>query len=358
MSAPGSSLEAFYRRRLPDGSGASGPARLLQDALAESVDRPMPPTAWRFRRPSLCHDGTPVVYSIKLRPGAPAAGYRVLVEPGDPRTGVAEQIDLTLALTGRLLAELGWVAARPGVDALVRAALPTHRDDRDRLWGGLWLGAAVGERADRPELRLYVNLRHGEPVARWQRVADILAPHADPRLERPVSAWITRSAPAAVPVGLALAVREGSLAALRVYLGHHRPTLDSLAAVALVPRRSPALNRWLRGFEERFGALPPQAATSGHDFVFRDGRLQELGRAKIDLCCQLLGAAERPRLDRWLRGLPSALLGSGDALLGRFREDLREVFGGSTTEFLSAGFSGGALDHLTVYERPVWPPLD
>lgn len=343
------SLDAFFWRRVGGDAAAHlcPLGRLLQRELAQAIV-PVPGSTVARRRPSMCHDGTPVVYSLKLG-GANAPPYRILVEPGGLGITVAEQIAFSLQVTDRILGLLSWRDAASALNAVTTRVFPPQASAVNSWWGGIWLGAAIGPGV--AELRLYLNLRHGDAAHRWQRVADVVARFGDASLERPLRAWMRRTHAHAIPVGLGIVVSGGRLRGIRVYVGLHKPAAESLlAAVAPTsPRAEQELTAVCRGFNERFGGFAPQSVTVGYDFLLDEaGVLQPaIARTKVDLCCQLIAPSRRAALDPWIRGL---LADRGQAL-DSFQADLTACFGGFKTEFVSLGFRPD-LDHVTVYCRP------
>ncbi|HEX7181042.1 MAG TPA: hypothetical protein VF756_04310 [Thermoanaerobaculia bacterium] len=351
-----SGLEAFFRRRTSAAPEAAWlrPGCLLHQALARSITEiPAAPVA--RRRPSMCHDGTPVVYSLKLHRGSVGAappGFRMLVEPGGVGIPVSRQIAFSLRVVQELIDQLAWQAAAGDLNEITELIFPAEAEIVDAWWGGVWLGASVGPPA--PELRLYLNLRHGDAPARWQRLADVLGHFGGPSLTRVFGDWIAAVHPHGIPVGLGIVIAGGRLAALRAYAGLHQPSLDSLSAV-LGPRRDaagPALDDLCRGFAA-LGGFRPQSVTVGFDFIRdRSGVLRpEIARTKVDASCQLVEPSGRAALAPWIRELLSGW-GLDPRPLDLFEEDLRTCWGACETEFLSVGFRDG-VDHATVYSRPV-----
>lgn len=370
MSSIARSAQGFFDACC-GGQAAAPSGRRLHAALLDAVDDPTEP--WQ-RRPSLCHDGTPVVYSYKS--GGQGGGLRILVEPGARSAPVSRQIDDALRTSQALCALIDGEHVAALLQETATAALPPTTDERDRLWGGVWLGAVIG--AAKAELRIYVNLRHGAPLERWQRVADLLAPLAPKQLEPQVARWMQSLSPHALPVGLGLAVRGGRLLALRIYTGHATPTRASLIQSCRVEAEAASvLEQVVADFEQRFGALRPQSVTTGHDFVLdQASRIVDLGRCKVDLSCQAVPADQRCALEAWVqrtfgelsappftaiddrrRSTPAEIAARAASsppawTLDRFTAALHTHWGGSTTEFLSLGFAGDALSHTTVYAKP------
>src|SRR5690349_5514100 len=105
-------LEAFLDRRLAATSGdlcAGKVEPTLMRALTASIGATTTPAAWQ-RRPSLCHDGMPILLSLKLSHTRNDA-LRLLVEPGSLTMTVAQQIAFSLTTLDRLLGLLSWRSA-------------------------------------------------------------------------------------------------------------------------------------------------------------------------------------------------------------------------------------------------------
>src|SRR5262245_3015225 len=147
-------FEGDFRRAF-EGIGAdpAGRSRDVVRILAEAaLDVPHEPAA---REPALFEDGTPIGFSLQLDGGAPAS-FRLLVEPGGLAIGLAEQIDRSLAVLGRILAALGWTESARDLNRIARGVYPSDPADLATWWGGMWLGIAAGAEFD---LRVYMNLR-------------------------------------------------------------------------------------------------------------------------------------------------------------------------------------------------------
>lgn len=351
-------FRAFYAER-GGPEQVDHPARRLHEVLVDGVLETA--AGERQRRPSLAHDGTPVVYSLKLRRSGPEP-LRVLVEPGGLALSVSSQIDHALALVQTALAELGWLDAASDITRAVRCVLPSDRAVANGLWGGIWLGAVISDADTTPELRLYLNLRHGSVLDRWRRVAELLALWTTEPLSPAIRGWLERTALLAIPVGVGLVVADGRLRGVRVYAGVCHPTSAVLAQLAGAPDDAcgaavDAIADSLRSFERHFGTPGSQRATAGFDFVRTDdGELaQALARAKVDLCCQHFEQDREPRLAEWARGA-AARLGLDAGPLETFRRHLTTCWGGWRSDFYSLG-QGSSGPHLTAYARPSYPPV-
>jgi hypothetical protein len=304
------------------------------------------------RRPSLCHDGTPVVYSQEVRAGSRRSGFRLLSEPGGVGRTVPQQVDFTLGLVDRLLGDLEWRHAAADLNAIASAVLPADPTALGNWWGGVWLGLAQSDQ--HLDLRLYFNLRHGSLTARWQRVAAALGHFADDRLEKPLQALADGTAPHALPVGLGVVVRDGCVPVLRVYCGVHEPRIASLEALA--PESGAPARATLALVVDRLGGphggFPAQSVTFGYDFVREASGLlrPEVARTKIDLSCQWLVPRDRSTFLE-----EAALLARDFSLdtgpLDRFAHDLEDCFGGFAPEYVSFTL-GDPPPAMTLYAKP------
>ncbi len=325
---------------------------MQQAVIAAAVD---PVTTPVRRRPSLCHDGTAVVYSQDAAAPAHQPGFRVLTEPGGVARTVPEQIDFSLALVDRLLVALDWRDAVPDLNAIATALLPRDAHELGGWWGGVWLG--VCQTADHLDLRLYLNLRHGPLLARWQRLAAMLGGFGDDRLEAPLQALADRTMAHAIPVGLGVVVRDGRVPVLRLYLGAHRPRGATLAA--MLPPTDRAGGEMAAALSERLGGrrgLPSQSVTCGYDFL-RDASgviRPEIARVKIDVSCQWLPAPARAAfLGRAISFAHE--VGVDTAACDGFLRDLRECFGGFSPEYVSFTL-GHPTRAMTLYAKPAAGP--
>ncbi|MBJ7518106.1 MAG: hypothetical protein JHC84_00300 [Solirubrobacteraceae bacterium] len=347
LGAPAGRLAA----RWADRAGAVDPdALVLHDALlAAALDVPAGPAV---RRPSMCHDGTPVTYSAALDAAGPASPLRLLVEPGGCAVAVPEQLEGTLGLLRGLLRERGWDAARAHLDRVCDAVLPAQRERTGSWWGGAWLGL-VAEPGAPTQLRCYLNLRWGSPQARWQRALDAICGAADATLTPTLDGLLRTCAPIGVPVGLGLAFAAGDLRALRLYVGVHEPARCGLAA--LLPPELSHQQEVARRFgvlaTQRLGPPPAQGVTAGYDLVLRDGVVQPgVARCKVDLSCQPLDGPGRVQAELVAREFAAAL-GLDGGELDRFEADLEDAYGGSTLEFVSLGIRPDRTG-MSAYVKP------
>jgi len=348
MTAPPfAQLDGFFSDQL--GAPAHA-ARVLHHALTRSIA--CCPHDQAIRRPSMCHDGTPVVYSVKLGASVRDA-YRLLVEPGSLGHGVGRQVARSLSIADRVLEQLGWQAAVPVINTVAGCVFAGQEAVVERWWGGVWLGASIpSDGGDRPELRLYLNLRNGPACDRWQRLAALFR-----RLEcgdgsGRACAWIDAMMPAATPVGLAMVVSDGCVRGLRVYTVIHFDALGRLALAARAPDRHRALlQRFCTGFAQRFGAI--ERMTVGTDFALSGRGLEaSVARIKVDLCCQLIAAERRSGVQHWVEEQLAALRIDARPLR-RFVDRLRAHWHHADIEFVGLAVKDG-MPEVTVYAKPAF----
>ena len=332
-------------------------ACLLHDALLRAaID--FPPADAQRRRASLCLDGTPIVYSLKLRPEADQSRqkaddqtFRMLVEPGGLGITVAEQIDSSLRTVDALLHELGWQSPVDDLNEVIRCIFPRRASELSHWCGGIWLGMDFAPRWI--ELRLYCNLRYGSELARWQRLADVLSCFGDPSLAGPLKSLIERVSPYAVPVGLCLVVSQ-QLRGFRLYAGIHEPSLPIIMQAWPDQPQTAAdtLCFFCKAFTRACGPFARQSVTFGFDFLLGQNGLihPRISRTKIDFSCQVISGETMHLLLPLLRDLLDTWHMSF-AKLDMFLNDLMVCFGGSSLEHVSLGF-GEKLDHVTVYAKP------
>ncbi|HEY8704307.1 MAG TPA: hypothetical protein VIL98_06110 [Gaiellaceae bacterium] len=294
------------------------------------------PTGPPRRLPFVALDGTPLVYSATTSGDA----FRLLAEPGALDRDVPSQVDFALSTLDALVGILGWRGAAADVDTVVRAALPPTAEEARTLRGGVGLGLAADAKGI--ELRVYLDLRGGNPVARWQRVADALAPFGDRESEASFASLLVRAAPRAVPVGLAAVLADNALRGLRVYVGVDRHAVDDLAALTELPRSA------IEPFAATLGPFGPQRVIAAFDFALEDSLLRTASpRTKID-ACRLGVEAQKARAE--IAALAGAYAVDA-APLQRLVADLDETFGESTIQYLGVGRRRDVTE-LAVYVEP------
>ena len=324
----------FLRRRCgsePDPLVADLHTRLVDGALDE-------PDAPVRRAATISLDGTPIVYSCSV--GAEPLPLRLLVEPGGLARNTAEQVDFARGLLDELLERAGWPAAAEPVDVVAGAVLPRDREALRALDGGIWLGLAAGAHL---ELRVYLSLRGGDALGRWQRVADALGPFGDTRARDTFVSLLERVAPHAVPVGLGAVLAGGRLRGMRLYVSLPHPDRRTLRLMA-----GPGCDAAVDRLDDELGPFPAHSVTAGFDFAVRDGAIVPgLGRTKLDAACPI-GSPEpiAASLERLAGGC-----GFSARALRVFLEDLRACFSGSLLQYASVGLRSGPL-HVTGYAQP------
>lgn len=304
------------------------------------------------RRSSISVDGTPIVHSLKMTPGDGPPAYRFLCEPGGLSRSVREQIRYSLATVETIAGQLGWTAATAAFASIVERAVPPVPQELSDWHGGIWLGAALSP--GRTELRAYVNLRHGEILARWQRVADLMAPFATPRTTSAVRRWMQDAGRVAIPVGVGVVMTASGLRALRFYLGVEYPGIDTIRLALGDAFNGPheALGRFCDAFVERYGMFQRQSVTLAYDFVVcPDGWLEaDISRAKVDVSFGHIKADCEPHL--FIADQVEQVVAGASVRWHAFRDQMNDVYGGSGVEYLSLAAHAGGLDEATVYVRP------
>lgn len=335
---------------LEETAALSPQARSVYRRLIDSTGHPRGAGIPR-RRPALTLDGTPVVFSIDITGGEQHCVPRVLVEPGALTLCVSEQLVWSRTVLDDLCLSLGWGCAEGLVGPTWDRVIPASSELANSLWGGALLGAAPA--GHESEVRVYLNLRHGDVRSRWQRVADALCVHADESLVDPFRRLVERTGRRGTPVGLGCVLRSGRLSGLRCYAGLAEPASETIidaCALAVDPPRD-ELEFLCGTFHESFGAFRSQAVTVSHDFRLDAAGLlrAEPVRYKIDVSCQLL-AADRGHVLAWL----DRLVGAWDLQpepLEQLVDRLDEFFGGAAVDYVSVSFVPEAAK-ATVYLKP------
>lgn len=351
-------LAAYLDRRMPpaaSGHDAGEPGQVLLRGLAASILPSGPESEWK-RRPSLCHDGTPIVLSQKIE-RARSDALRLLIEPGSLTMTVAEQITFSLRTLDHLLGQLGWRSAADDINTITAAVLPTDPGMTAEWWGGIWLGADVSLAADEPrppaELRIYLNLRHGDAASRWLRVAELLSCFSGSAPNAAIGAWLARLRPHTTPVGLGAVVIGGRVRGIRIYVvaRYDAPMLGSLCQ-PISPAGAHALREAHSTFVSEFGSPVSQTVTLGYDFVRDDAGafLPYIGRVKMELSCEGVARDRQAAIVPWLERCLADWSLEVDPLRGFF-DEMREAWGGCDVQHVSLGFTPDP-EHITVYVRP------
>lgn len=306
------------------------------------------------RRASISVDGTPVVYSVQLTPSGDRPSFRILCEPGGLGITVQEQIDHSRRILQALTKRLGWYSAQSVVDEILAHVIPNDPAALSDWWGGLWVGAAM--RSDVAELRVYANLRYGELIARWQRVADLLAPFADERLLPTVHEWMDTAGRVATPVGVGVVLTSSGVPVVRVYLGVERPGMDAIR-IARGHRfhgSDAPMTEFCEAYVTTYGPFCRQSMTLGYDFFREPGGLfqPEIARFKVDVAFGHIRTTVHPSPDTFIFEQIMCIFPDAAGSYLAFRDDLAVCFGGSDIEYLSLSTRGDCLSEMTVYVRP------
>lgn len=328
-------------------SSSSQSLQLWQSLLQPTFN--IPPVTTPLRAASICMDGTPVVFSVKLTHEQEAPAFRVLVEPGGTGISVPQQINCSLKTADELLQIMGWQQAADQVNRIIREVFPSNSTELENWWGGIWLGTSIA--ANQTELRLYLNLRHGNKLQRWQRVANVLTEFSDDNIGPVLEKLILQTSPDAIPVGLGIVINK-TVRGIRLYAGMQDPNensiMDCISGDASLVRDD--IHWFCQQINRQFGAFTSQSVTLGYDFhLDKTGMLQPLiSRTKIDVACQRFAKAEGflPFLHQLVQTFQF-----DNSHLPSFLTDLRHCFSGCDVEYISLGVDGG-IDHLTVYAKP------
>lgn len=358
-----STLNSFYQRRIAlvetstvhhsyTSTDNSSRQPSKSEQLWQSLLKPtyhIPHATTPLRAASICTDGTPVVFSVKLTREQLAPAFRVLVEPGGTGITVPQQVNCSLRAADELLQIMGWQQAAEQVNRIIHHVFPAESSELENWWGGIWLGTSISE--SHTELRMYLNLRHGNAFRRWQRVADVLSEFSDESIAPVLEKLITQTSPHAVPVGLGIVISK-TVRGIRLYTGMQEPDeksiLDCISGDASLVRED--VEWFCKAIHEQFGPFARQSITLGYDFhLDKSGILQPLiSRTKIDVACQRFAKAEG--FINFLHQLVQQFQ-FDNSQLPSFLTDLNEHFNGCDVEYISLGIDGG-IDHLTVYAKP------
>jgi hypothetical protein len=327
-----SGIPGSYTVATGGGISSSQSDQLWQSLLQPTFN--IPPVTTPLRAASICMDGTPVVFSVKLTHEQEAPAFRVLVEPGGTGITVPQQVSCSLKAADELLQIMGWQQAAEQVNSIIREVFPSNSAELENWWGGIWLGTSIAE--SHTELRLYLNLRHGNMLQRWQRVVNVLTIFSDESIGPVLEKLILQSSPHAI----------------RLYGGMQDPNenriMDCISGNASLVKDE--IHWFCQQIEQQFGSFTRQSVTLGYDFhLDKTGILQPLiSRTKIDVACQRFAKAEGflPFLHQLVQRFQF-----DNSHLPSFLADLRYSFSGYDVEYISLGVDDG-IDHLTVYAKP------
>ena len=343
--------EAYFARWSDRASYIPHGTERAYGRLIESVVA-VPDYTVPLRRPSMCHDGTPVVFSATLDSSG-GAPIRVLVEPGGIGVDLPTQINCALGVLDAILTDLEWGRASDQVNVITPLVFPRCASATRNWWGGIWLGLVSD--TDGLQIRFYLNFRWGDHRVRWQRAVDVICAFSTDEMTPVLRDLYSRTASVAIPVGMGVGISGGAVRVLRLYLGVHRPMVATLCNF-LPPRltsSSHEVELLCRRYSARFGEFGPQTFTLAYDFLLDGGGclVSDVARVKLDVCCQVLAAYQRHQAKDLVRDLARHL--NFDVTgFERFDSDLHEVFGGSVVEFVSLGLRQPEVS-LTVYAKPL-----
>lgn len=331
------------------GTSLSGddPGLIILRELTESV-LPSGKNQTKNRRPSISDDGTPFVFSWKAH-HVLEKSLRVLVEPGTLKMTIAEQIAYSLTKLDRLLGLLDWRTAANEINILTGQVFPENSSETVGWRGGIWLGVDIKPKVSEVELRIYLNLRHGEPEERWQRLHRLLYRFSSPKIDPFLLDWENRLSPLAVPVGLGIVVANGNVKGVRTYLSIANPTIETIrnSIMYIQEKNWEPLYKVYNDYISRFGRISQHGITVGYDFV---PEARKPGRIKVDICCHLISHEQKHLLEPWIEQLLTQWLFK-PSLFQYFRQNIHRFWNESTIQFLSLGFCH-KLEHMTIYVLP------
>lgn len=232
--------------------------------------------------------------------------------------------------------------------------IPTDPYKLTSWWGGIWLGASI--QPDQNQLRVYINLRHGDVISRWQRIANLLAPFADQRLVPVVREWMESAAGVTIPVGVGAVLTNHGLPVVRIYLGVERPGILAIRAARGSSFAGPdnILERFCASYVAAYGPFHQQSMTFGYDFARdSDGLIKPcISRFKVDTSFgHIASYATIPPADFISRQIELAFL-EKQPEWEFFQNSLAECFGGSSIEYVSLSTQHNRLSDMTIYARP------
>jgi hypothetical protein len=354
VSSSRARLEAYLSHRLARSGAclsgsAAGPALLRE--LAATVLPDVDKSTWQ-RRPSISDDGLPIVLSWKAGHGRDEM-VRVLIESGSLQMKVAEQISYSLSRLDEVLGVLSWRSAAEDLNMIASHVFPVDASATDGWRGGMWLGAEVAPDSSAVELRLYLNLRHGDAIQRWRRLTCLVTSFSSEAIVPALARWVERVSMHALPVGLGVVVAGGRVRGIRAYLGVTTPTVESISSMCgdLSAGSKMRLESACNGFASRFGSMREQSVTIGYDFASgQDGSASTFTRVKVDICCHLIPADLEPLLTPWTQELLQTWSLKSEPF-DQFRTDVHQFWPASQIQFVSLGFSPDP-EHVTIYVKP------
>ncbi len=186
----------------------------------------------------------------------------MLVEPGGTSISVPQQVNCSLKAADELLQIMGWQQAADQVNSIIREVFPCNSAELENWWGGIRLGTSIA--ANQTELRLYLNLRHGNKLQRWQRVANVLTEFSDDSIGPVLEKLILQTSPHAIPVGLGIVINK-TVRGIRLYAGMQNPNensiMDCISGDASLVRDD--IHWFCQQIHRQFGAFTSQSVTPG-----------------------------------------------------------------------------------------------
>lgn len=335
--------------RWPDADAARRAVRVLRDS-AFYGERGM-----ECRRPVISGDGTPVLLSFQENGTADSKPFRFLVEPGLASLSVSEQVDYALHTLERLLIDLQWQSAAPGINAAIECLFPRESAAVASWWGGIGLGCSVDARG--LELRVYCNVREGDVQARWTRIGRVLACLGGiENVAEPYRQLIERLSPLALPGGVALCVRSGRIVGVRVYFGVPSPDAPAICEIGILgDDANLALVEELCRIYTEVRPFTFSCVTVGLDFAIPEpGRIDMRPRRfKADFDCTPDPArpcADPAAMTQWLSRSHRLFSLPGDGVQ-TFLHSMNRIFGRYTVDYVSFGWRGDARE-ITTYVLP------
>lgn len=342
-------LEAYMGCRLlstEDGLAVNAPGLILLREIISSVFSPVENNLWN-RRPSISDDGTPVIISWKSGTGLDDS-IRILAESGTLRMTVAEQITYTLTKLDRILGLLNWRDAAEQINSITKQVLPAASSATLGWRGGIWLGAEVKPGLQDAELRLYINLRHGDANERWRKLLNLISSFSSETINPFLCEWHGNARKYAIPVGLGVVISKGRVRGIRAYISVENPSVESIEAViASNGNKLYGLRSAHESFISHFGNINKHSVTAGCDFF---PGAYEPSRMKADICCHLVPRELSPGLVPWISGLLGEWSFNPESF-NEFMCGIKKQWYTGEVQFLSLGFKPG-LEHATVYIKP------
>lgn len=345
MRRPAERLERYLQEQLAPFPPDSTPRRIAAILLAAALHGPEGPVR---RHHAVRDDGTPVLLSYKETGEPEPFEFRLHVEPGLPSLRVSEQIDLSLTTIAALLDSLRWQSIGSDLYKSIRSLYPARADEVDRWRGGIGVGCAADAHAT--ELRIYCNVRTGPPIDRWHRFATLAATYGGVP-----EAFMQRVSHSAEPVGVAICLRQGRVAGLRLYLSLVNPSASSVQLVGEVD------SVMAQHIDAICAAYPDVAPLEGYyvgaafDFaMIANGRLDPTPRRfKADFVCHPARGSrcEDPlEMRRWVVRMYETC-GLRSTGISQFLESLDTSFGGAAFDYISVGRRGHRSE-MTAYVIP------